>query len=309
MTSPARAVAARQRLPFTKYRRRREDPTCSSRAVRSSLRSTPHINNEHKACLDQIALALDQDPRAALVVDGHRDTTERLGISLTRANNARDYLVSEKSVDPARITIRNFGDTCPFERGEANLNRRVELWVLPQGTTIDDVDAVKRCRPGSSPRVITNEEPAAGTEPSRPQKRRPEPVSDSTEPDARYSVTRERELAPATEVRSVSTSIVNGALRVKVETNGAAQFRDFTLTSPSRIVIDLPGIRSALGSKTLPVVTGLVDRVRVGDPGQGAVRIVIDVRTMPRYRVIRDGAVLIIIIGDETVASGSLGTK
>jgi hypothetical protein len=225
--------------------------------------------------------------------------------------------VSEKGVDPARITIRNFGDTCPFERGETNLNRRVELWVLPQGTTIDDVDAVKRCRPGSSPRVITDEEPAAGNEPSRPQKRRPEPANDSTEPDPSYSpnstalalATRELELAPATEVHSVSTSIVNGALRVKVETNGAAQFRDFTLTSPSRIVIDLPGVRSALGSKTLPVVIGLVDRVRVGDPGTGAVRIVIDVRTMRRYRVIRDGASLIIVIGDETVASGSLGPK
>jgi len=260
---------------------------------------------------------LDQDPRAALVVDGHRDSSERPGISLTRANNARDYLVSEKGVDPARITIRNFGDTCPFERGEANLNRRVELWVLPQGTTIDDVDAVKRCRPGSSPRVITDEEPASGTEPSRPQKRRPEPVSNSSEPDTRYSAnipavapaTRERDSAPATEVRSVSTSIVNGALRVKVDTNGTAQFRDFTLTSPSRIVIDLPGVRSALGSKTLPVVTGLVDRVRFGDPGTGAVRIVIDVRTMPRYRVIRDGASLIIVVGDETVASGSLRTK
>jgi len=279
--------------------------------------NSARINNEHKACLDQIALALDQDPRAALVVDGHRDTSERPGISLTRANNARDYLVSEKGVDPARITIRNFGDTCPFERGDANLNRRVELWVLPQGTTIDDVDAVKRCRPGSSPRVITDEEPASETGPSRPQKRRPEPVSDSAEPDTRYSAngpafapaTREHELAPATEVRSVSTSIVNGALRVRVETNGAAQFKDFILTSPSRIVIDLPGVRSALGSKTLAVVTGLVDRVRVGDPGQGSVRIVIDVRTMPRYRVIRDGASLIIIIGDETVASGSLGTK
>ena len=189
--------------------------------------------------------------------------------------------------------------------------------MLPQGTTIDDVDAVKRCRPGSSPRVITDEEPASGTEPSRPQKRRPEPVSDSSEPDTRYSAnipavapaTRERDSAPATEVRSVSTSIVNGALRVKVDTNSTAQFRDFTLTSPSRIVIDLPGVRSALGSKTLPVVTGLVDRVRFGDPGTGAVRIVIDVRTMPRYRVIRDGASLIIVVGDETVASGSLGTK
>jgi hypothetical protein len=95
-----------------------------------------------------------------------------------------------------------------------------------------------------------------------------------------------------------------GALRVTVRTNGAAQFRDFTLTGPPRIVIDLPGLRSSSGSKTIPVVTGLVDRVRVGEPGPGAVRIVIDVRVMTRYRVLRDGETLTIIVGDESVAAG-----
>lgn len=274
--------------------------------------NSARINNEHKACLDQIALALDQDPRAALVIDGHRDSAERIGISLTRANNARDYLVSEKKIDPARISIRNFGDTCPQERGDPQLGRRVELWVLPQGTTIDDVDAVKRCRPGSSPRVITDEQPAPGAEPARPGRRRPEPLGDLAEPASRHpdagpaptSVTRQRSLPAATEVRSVSAMNAGGALRVTVRTNGAAQFRDFTLTGPPRIVIDLPGLRSSSGSKTIPVVTGLVDRVRVGEPGPGAVRIVIDVRVMTRYRVLRDGETLTIIVGDESVAAG-----
>ena len=82
--------------------------------------NSSRINNEHKACLDQVALGLQQDPRAALVIDGHRDSSERVGISLSRANNARDYLVSEKGVDPARITVRNFGDTCPHERATPN---------------------------------------------------------------------------------------------------------------------------------------------------------------------------------------------
>jgi flagellar motor protein MotB len=132
--------------------------------------NSARINNEHKACLDEIALRLQQDPRSALVIDGHRDSTERVGISLTRANNARDYLVNEKGVDAARITVRNFGDTCPHESGDPALNRRVEFWILPEGATIAGVDGMKKCASGATPQVITTEEPAKGVE--RPVRRR-----------------------------------------------------------------------------------------------------------------------------------------
>ena len=274
--------------------------------------TSARINNEHKACLDQIALALQQDPRAALVIDGHRDSSERIGISLTRANNARDYLVTEKGVDSARITVRNFGDTCQQEKGEAQLNRRVEFFILPEGATIFDVDAAKRCRSGSHPREITDEEPALG-EPARPRTRRPEPIGDSAEPPNVYgrngsttvSARSERALAPASVVRSVSARVIDGALRVAIETDGAVEFKDFTLTGPARIVIDLAGVHSSLGSMTIPVVGGVVDRVRVGEPSPGAVRIVIDLRTVTRYRVTREGASLIVVVGDDGVAAGS----
>ncbi len=279
--------------------------------------NSARINNEHKACLDQIPLALEQDPRAALVIDGHRDSSERVGISLTRAYNTRDYLISEKRVDPARITVRNFGDTCPQERSDPQLNRRVEMWILPERATTSDIASLKRCRAGSTPREITNEEPAPG-EPVRPSRpKRPEPVGAVAEPESRFApsgsaVTNariERPLAPASVVRSVSAGMVDGALRVVVNADGAVQFKDFTLVGPSRIVIDLAGVRSTMGSKTIPVGAGLVDRVRVGEPGPGAVRIVIDVRAMTRYRVVRDGPSLIIIIGDEGVAAGSGGSR
>jgi hypothetical protein len=128
---------------------------------------------------------LQQDPRSSLVIDGHRDGQERVGISLTRANNARDYLTGEKAIDAARITVRNFGDTCPHESGDPNLNRRVEFWILPEGATASAIDAAKRCGSGATPSVITTEEPAPSVEPRRrparraPRRRgrRPEPVS------------------------------------------------------------------------------------------------------------------------------------
>jgi hypothetical protein len=158
--------------------------------------NSARINNEHKACLDEIALRMQQDPRSTLVIDGHRDSSERVGISLTRANNARDYLTGEKAIDASRITVRNFGDTCPHESGDPNLNRRVEFWILPEGAAASAIDALKKCGSGATPTVITTEEPAPSVEPRRrptrrPRRgRRPEPVSMfTTVPDAASTTT------------------------------------------------------------------------------------------------------------------------
>jgi len=119
------------------------------------------------------------------VIDGHRVSSERIGISLTRADNVRDHLISEKGVDQARVTVRNFGDTCPQERGDAQLKRRVEMSVLPEGATIADVDRVKRYRAGSTPRELHDEFPATG-ETVRLPRRPPEPIGALEEPASRY---------------------------------------------------------------------------------------------------------------------------
>ncbi len=131
------------------------------------------INNEHKACLDEVALRLQQDPRSSVSIDGHRDSSERVGISVTRANNARDYLVNEKGIDSARITVRNFSDSCPHEAGDPNLNRRVEFWIIPEGGSIQGIDALKKCAAGSSPRLVTDEQPAQADDARRRPVRRP----------------------------------------------------------------------------------------------------------------------------------------
>jgi len=146
--------------------------------------NSARINNEHKACLDEIALRMQQDPRAALVVDGHRDSSERVGISLTRGNNARDYLVNEKGVDTARITVRNFGDTCPHDSGDPNLNRRVEFWIVPADGDAADLAGLKKCASGATPQVITTEEPAASVDkkPVRRVPRRRAPAKKPGEP-------------------------------------------------------------------------------------------------------------------------------
>jgi hypothetical protein len=135
--------------------------------------NSARINNEHKACLDDIAIKLQQDPRSSLVIDGHRETSERVGISLTRANNARDYLVNEKGIDSARITVRNFGDTCGHPSGDPNLNRRVEFWYVPDGADSKQIDTLMKCTAAATPQIITTEEPAQSVDKKRPARRAP----------------------------------------------------------------------------------------------------------------------------------------
>jgi hypothetical protein len=292
--------------------------------------NSARINNEHKACLDEIALQLQQDPRSTLVIDGHRDSSERAGISLTRAFNARDYLVTEKNINKARIAVRNFTDSCPYPGGDAKLNRRVEFWVVPEGASIPDINPLKQCAPGARPRIVTDEKPAPSLEPRRPKRRggRPEPTEadledeDDTAPDgdstravsttappvarAQQSALPTRNdvaLGKATVVRGVSARVVDGMLRVVVDTDGLASFKDFTLAAPSRIIVDINGVRNVVGNKTLTAIAGGVERVRVGEPSPGVVRIVLDVKTMLRYQVVREGSSLVILISSEAVAA------
>jgi hypothetical protein len=68
--------------------------------------------------------------------------------------------------------VRNFGDTCPHESGDPNLNRRVEFWIIPGDGRPSDVDKLKKCAAGATPQVITTEEPAPSVE-KRPARRVP----------------------------------------------------------------------------------------------------------------------------------------
>jgi N-acetylmuramoyl-L-alanine amidase len=96
---------------------------------------------------------------------------------------------------------------------------------------------------------------------------------------------------------------VDGGVRIIITTDGAAQYQDFTLTNPSRIVIDMTGVRWAGGSQTSGQSAGLVERIRVGEPQTGTVRIVLDMKTLVGYKIMRNGSVIAITIGERAIAA------
>jgi outer membrane protein OmpA-like peptidoglycan-associated protein len=94
---------------------------CSQSFAKDAKRPAS-VDNEAKACLDQVALALEKQADARAAVVGHSDAEEQAvmaheaklaahnrhvqvhDLAAERAVNAKDYLVKEKGIDAARIT-------------------------------------------------------------------------------------------------------------------------------------------------------------------------------------------------------------
>ena len=84
---------------------------CSISFERDAKRPT-RVDNEAKACLDDIALSAQQDPNAKLAVVAIRHAKADRGSevqSTKRCCRARcqqkDYLVTEKGIDASRISV------------------------------------------------------------------------------------------------------------------------------------------------------------------------------------------------------------
>ncbi|MFY9569996.1 MAG: type IV pilus secretin PilQ, partial [Blastocatellia bacterium] len=123
-------------------------------------------------------------------------------------------------------------------------------------------------------------------------------VATSTAPVPDKAKARPGDLRPATLVRSVRSEAADGGVRIVVDADGAAQYKDFVLPNPWRIVVDITGVRSTVGNKNTVVGAALVERLRVGQPSPSVVRIVLDTSSKVSYRVVREGESLVIIVGN-----------
>jgi hypothetical protein len=95
------------------------------------------VDNEAKACLDDIALTLQSKSDAALAVVGSSTAEEKTppkhmrkgavpeDFAGQRAVNTKDYLVTEKGIDASRITVYTGSGT----------DKKVEDYLVPSGAT------------------------------------------------------------------------------------------------------------------------------------------------------------------------------
>lgn len=82
--------------------------------------------DDQKARLDNLAIELQNDPSTTTYVIAYGGRTSRVGQADLLGSRARDYLVSNRGIDQARITVINGG----YREEDC-----VELWVIPSGAT------------------------------------------------------------------------------------------------------------------------------------------------------------------------------
>jgi opacity protein-like surface antigen len=87
------------------------------------------VDNEGKACLDQVALNLQQNADSKVALVGNASTEEKGGkkIASQRAINTKAYLMHEKGIDPSRVAIYT---------GSLN-GMDVSTTLIPPGATFD----------------------------------------------------------------------------------------------------------------------------------------------------------------------------
>jgi outer membrane protein OmpA-like peptidoglycan-associated protein len=107
---------------------------CSVSFERDTKRPA-RVDNEAKACLDDIALKLQSASDAKLAVVGNADSQEKepakgrkktVDFAGERAVNTKDYLVTEKGIDASRISVYTGSDN----------SKTVTTTMIPAGATL-----------------------------------------------------------------------------------------------------------------------------------------------------------------------------
>ena len=101
---------------------------CSINFDRDTKRPA-RVDNEAKACLDDVALNMQRTPDAKLALVGNAGSGEKMGpkMAASRAVNTKAYLVTEKGVDAGRISVYT-GSTD---------GKTVATTLIPTGATMD----------------------------------------------------------------------------------------------------------------------------------------------------------------------------
>jgi len=102
----------------------------------SSPQRSSRVNNEAKACLDEVFLNARNHPDAMIFIVGNSAAGELNGTRLAaqRAVNVRDYLVSEKGLEESSVQVRS----------GASQERTARTFLVPREAEFDlDVPGAK----------------------------------------------------------------------------------------------------------------------------------------------------------------------
>ena len=117
----------------------------------------------------------------------------------------------------------------------------------------------------------------------------PEPIVTSSLPKAKT-------------LKKVETVGSGDTLEVELAADGALSYKAMTLEAPSRLVLDLDGVKNKAAAK-IAVDSSLVKSVRVAQFAPTVTRVVVDLGHKTPYHVTKEGDRLVIAFGENAIAA------
>lgn len=122
------------------------------------------IRPEAHTILDKVARVLKENvPQFKVGIEGHTDNQpikhsgwkSNWELSTARALSVLHYLVNEKGISPGRLSANGYGEYTPVSLNDTKegrqLNRRVEIVILPQLTKVKETKGQAQELPISEP--------------------------------------------------------------------------------------------------------------------------------------------------------------
>jgi len=98
------------------------------------------ISEKHHNILDKVITAIKEFPNSTVIIEGHTDSKGSIKmnnrLSQERADNVRDYIISNSGISAEKLKSIGYGQSRPIadnstEEGRTK-NRRIEIIIIPQ---------------------------------------------------------------------------------------------------------------------------------------------------------------------------------
>lgn len=211
-----------------------------------------------------------------------------------------------------RLTRVTFRLSSPMHLEVAAIDKAVAVTVPATAIPIETAPAVVEVLPEVLPAVTpVQSQPEVSEAPlvSEPEPRvetiaeTPAPAADPIVEMPAPAVSKPAASLPrARTVRDIAARTAGGAVEVRISADGALKYKAFRLESPSRLVIDLDGVKNGVTRGAVTVDDDVVKRVRVAQFQPTVARVVIDLAQKSEYTISEDGDELRVAFGDLPVA-------
>jgi len=193
----------------------------------------------------------------------------------------------------------------PFNPEVAAVDNAVVITIpasaIPIETAAASVDVLPAVTPSSQMAMtapVAAAEPVP--EPAPTVEAINDPVVEVAEPVARVE---EIALPRARTVKRIDAVTTDGNVEVRISADGQLKYKAFRLENPSRLVIDLDGVKNAAAKTAVAVNDEVVQRVRVAQFQPTVARVVVDLTRKSEYDIVAVGDELRIAFGATARAS------